>query len=112
MNNLKRNKMSKQTAVEWLAEKLKSQGLLIGEPNNLVAVKQAKAMEKEQIEDAFQDGKWDWDSHLNIGTESKDLAKYYNETYKGGEECSKHGVKKEGESCTLNNNCIFPKCTE
>lgn len=43
--------MSKQTAVEWLAEKLKSQGLLIGEPNNLVAVKQAKAMEKEQMID-------------------------------------------------------------
>ena len=36
---------------------------------------------------------------------------YYNETYKGGDKCSKHGVKKEGESCTLNNNCIYPKCT-
>jgi len=25
-------------------------------------------------------------------------------------ECLKHGVKKEGESCTLNNNCIYPAC--
>ena len=39
----------KQTAVEWLIDKLKSQGLLIGEPDNLVAVNQAKEMEKEQI---------------------------------------------------------------
>jgi hypothetical protein len=31
---LKTNKM-KQTAVQWLIEKLKSQGLLIGEINNL-----------------------------------------------------------------------------
>jgi hypothetical protein len=30
------------------------------------------------------------------------------------EEClwTKGKIKKEGESCTLNNNCIFPKCTE
>jgi len=39
----------KQTAVEWLLEKLKSQGLLIGEINNLVAVRQAKEIEKEQL---------------------------------------------------------------
>ena len=39
----------KQTAVEWLVEKIKSQGLLIGEIDNLVAVKQAKEMEKEQM---------------------------------------------------------------
>ena len=37
------------TAVDWLVEKLKSQGLLIGEIDNLVAVKQAKAMEKEKM---------------------------------------------------------------
>lgn len=24
--------------------------------------------------------------------------------------CSKNGIKKEGESCTLNNNCTFPSC--
>ena len=39
----------KQTAVEWLVEKLKSQGLLIGEPDNLVAVNQAKEMENEKM---------------------------------------------------------------
>ena len=39
----------KNSAVDWLVEKLKSQGLLIGEIDNLVAVKQAKEMEKEQM---------------------------------------------------------------
>jgi hypothetical protein len=24
--------------------------------------------------------------------------------------CNKNGIKKEGESCTLNNNCIYPNC--
>ena len=26
--------------------------------------------------------------------------------------CSKNGVKRDGESCTLNNNCIYPNCME
>jgi len=38
----------KDTIVEWLVDKLKSQGLLIGEIDNLVAVNQAKEMEKEE----------------------------------------------------------------
>jgi hypothetical protein len=37
-----------KTAVEWLVDKLKSQGLLIGEIDNLVAVNQAKELEKQQ----------------------------------------------------------------
>ena len=24
--------------------------------------------------------------------------------------CSKNGIKKEGESCSLNNNCTYPDC--
>jgi|LakMenEpi03Aug12_release.lakeMendotaPanAssembly.Ray.scaffolds.fasta_scaffold3954843_1 hypothetical protein len=27
-------------------------------------------------------------------------------------DCSKNGIKREGESCTLNNNCIYPDCME
>ena len=26
------------------------------------------------------------------------------------ENCSKNGVKRLGESCTLNNNCLYPNC--
>ena len=39
---------NQQSPVEWLVEKLKSQGLLIGD--KLVAVNQAKQMEKDQKE--------------------------------------------------------------
>ncbi len=28
------------------------------------------------------------------------------------ENCSKNGIKRLGESCTLNNNCIYPNCLE
>lgn len=41
-------------------------------------------VEKEQIEDAFLDGKWDWEEHIKDGKLSKDIAQYYNHKYKGG----------------------------
>ena len=66
----------KQTAVEWLVEKLKSQGLLIGEPKNLVAVKQAKEMEKQQIMDDFNNGVNDECLGKNTTAEQ-----YYNKEY-------------------------------
>jgi hypothetical protein len=65
----------KQTAVDWLVEKLKSQGLLIGEIDNLVAVKQAKAMEKQQIIDA-------WDNGCEDDGIIDNAEQYYNETFK------------------------------
>lgn len=40
------------TAIDFLVNKLKSQGLLIGDPNNLIAVIEAKEMEKQQIIEA------------------------------------------------------------
>ena len=32
------------------------------------------------------EGMWDWDDHIKNGMVSKDLAEYYNSTYKGGEQ--------------------------
>ena len=46
--------MSKQTAVEWLVDEL-----LSGKPLMPSLIEQAKEMEKEQIEDAFNEGV-DW----------------------------------------------------
>ena len=70
------------TAVDWLVEKLKSQGLLIGEIDNLVAVKQAKEMEKEQIIDAFLTGYLD-DLPDPLPKDYYELsAATYNETFK------------------------------
>ena len=67
----------KQTAVEWLYDEIKH---II--PNDLLKTfKQAKAMEKEQIIEAFENGLYDGDgrnrSHYNMNSEQ-----YYNETFK------------------------------
>jgi hypothetical protein len=73
--------MSKQTAVEFAFQKLAKQGLLFTDDHNsLVVYNQAKAMEKEQIEEAYDAGLFD-------GTmdDVKDRihSHYYNETYGG-----------------------------
>ena len=68
--------MTNQTAVEWLAEKIYNEGL------DDEFVKQAKAMEKEQIIEAFTKGElvkdnyFDYANPFNIKGQN-----YYNETY-------------------------------
>jgi hypothetical protein len=61
----------KQTAVEWLVEKLP----LIQQEGLRDEIEQAKEMEKEQIMDALKFGCSDWGSY-------KDKEQYYNETFK------------------------------
>jgi|LakMenEpi03Aug12_release.lakeMendotaPanAssembly.Ray.scaffolds.fasta_scaffold2104996_2 hypothetical protein len=72
--------MSKQTAVEWLIEQLffSDQSQTLNQ-----YIEQAKAIEKEQIEDA-------WDKRCYHGVvsqtwhiETKNGEQYYNETYGG-----------------------------
>ena len=86
LNNLKRNKIMKQTAVEFLEKEITEimsyleedgfyamQGVkdkLFGEKN---IIQQAKEMEKEQIKTSFTDG------FLN---NNKNSEQYYNETFK------------------------------
>ena len=75
--------MKKQTAVEWLGYELNTKLFYNITPELWEQVnaifEQAKAMEKEQIEDAWMDGV--------EGVLHKIAAeKYYNETYKGGEQ--------------------------
>ena len=74
--------MSKQTAVEWLVEQLLANGLLRLTKDEHSVYKelkdQAQAMERVQIEDA-------WNSAG--GGDAYHIGKqYYNETYKGGEQ--------------------------
>lgn len=72
--------MSKQTAVEWLAEKYELVGIL-----TTPMVERAKAIEREQIIDAVEAG-------YQIANEDERFkhiqthGQYYNETYKGGEQ--------------------------
>jgi hypothetical protein len=68
--------MSKQTAVEWLIEKMHKNIEWIPVPMQ----EQAKEMEKEQIIDAFEDGN-------EQGFICKTGIEYYNETYKKEEKC-------------------------
>lgn len=59
----------KQTAVEWLVEQMKLDELF----NADYFIEQAKEMEKEEIENAFNYGQFD------LGMEADE---YYNEIYK------------------------------
>jgi hypothetical protein len=62
----------KQTAVEWLWDKL-LKAEFINDPEELL--NQAKEMEKEQIKDAWFDGVTNWDSE-------KEVEDYIKETFK------------------------------
>ena len=80
LNNLKRNKMTKQTAVEWLIEKLNQcEPMYSSIQSNAQKyiweklIKQAKEMEKEQIIEAHGAKQY----HKTVSGEQ-----YYNETYK------------------------------
>jgi hypothetical protein len=70
---LNQNKMEKQiSAVEWLVNTLELDTRFNGIMTNVI--EQAKAMEKEQIKDAYYNGKYN-----NV---SRDTAEqYYTETY-------------------------------
>ncbi len=64
----------KETAVEWLFEQLKENNMLtFDEWTGLF--EQAKAMEKEQIINAYDRGYFDYDIYRNGQN-------YYNETFK------------------------------
>ena len=65
----------KKTAVEWLINEYVNKNVI-----NIEAIKQALAMEKEQIKDAFVEC---WKSNVPDGIECKlDAEQYYVETFK------------------------------
>ena len=71
--------MSKQTAVEWLQEAMsKKLSSKIG-PYFLDLFENAKAMEKEQIIEAYKIG---YDEGLQIITKYENVEDYYTSTYK------------------------------
>ena len=80
---------NKQTAVEWIISKLHLRLLTIeSEPhgivretmldNLLIDLEQAKAMEKEQIKDAFNEARL---TNPMLGFKHLTFEEYYNETY-------------------------------
>jgi predicted nucleic-acid-binding protein len=80
--------MSKQTAVEWLLVKICMLGVSEGDGLNIdEIIDQAKAMEREQIIDAALELICN-EYQLEVATQDliDSAEKYYNETYKGGEQ--------------------------
>ena len=68
----------KQTAVEWLYDQIENKGKCIYE-----VIEQAKAMEKEQIMDAYLKGYLEEIPNPSTSHYYTDLAEqYYNETFK------------------------------
>jgi hypothetical protein len=65
----------KQTAVEWLFEQYFEVKWGSMQGNMPTIFEQAKEMEKEQIEDAYESGVWD------VGCRNADSKKYYKENY-------------------------------
>ena len=76
--------MENKTAVEWLIEQIKDDQFKKVKTDLQWSkiFEQAKEMEKEQIEDAFQLGKWNGYDNANGLTDLIDPSQYYNETYK------------------------------
>jgi hypothetical protein len=66
----------KQTAVEWLVEKLDQNFDYVAD----TIIEQAKAMEKEQITEAYDAGLFDGSMDI---VKDRMYKKYYNETYGG-----------------------------
>lgn len=64
----------KKTAVEWLVNELENHHVF-HDIKNTVAYQQAKAMEREQIVDAYEDGYSDSDNKLSFNKQ------YYIENY-------------------------------
>ena len=71
--------MEKQTATEWLFDKLWD--VPRDKFNWFVLLKQAENMEKEQIEDAFKIG-YNNGACVNDGEDIYHGANYYNQTFK------------------------------
>jgi hypothetical protein len=70
--------MNKQTAVEWLIEKITEQGTNTYWDMNFVV---AEEMEKQQIIQAHLNGQSEWDIKALEDINFKLANEYYNETY-------------------------------
>ena len=73
---------NKQTAVEWLTEKLRIEFVFVFSNDIL---EQAIEMEKQQIIDAYRDGRSDQQSERPSKFYNRNAKYYYNETFKQNE---------------------------
>jgi hypothetical protein len=76
--------MAQQTAVEWMVNGLLECGYISKDSKIMNQfIKKTKAIEKEQIKEAFRIGEMNNDSHHYTGRKiHKDQTDYFNKTYK------------------------------
>ena len=70
---------NKQSSVEWLVEKTKRQEWYTIEQEKFI--EQAKAMHKEEVVDAYREGRSDQQSARNQSFYHRNAEQYYNEIY-------------------------------
>jgi hypothetical protein len=90
-------------------------------------LKDSKVLDRVPLLPALEEGVWTLPIGINVFStgygmiipatgQNIDISNNWvgSYVYEGllADKCSKYGVKKEGESCIQNNNCIFPKCLE
>ena len=75
--------MKKQTAVEWFQEQIIKKVNGTCELSEIQIFERAKAMEKEQIEDAHIEGQRVFDNYQHTQWTTDQAEQYYNETYGG-----------------------------
>ena len=77
----------KQSSIDWFAKKLAKQGLLMTEDSEyIVAYLEAKAMHKEEIVEAYREGRSDQQSARDERFYHRNAESYYNETFGGNNE--------------------------
>ena len=74
--------MKKQTAVEWFQEQIIKIVNGTCELSEIQIFERAKAMEKEQVEDAHIEGQRVFDNYQHTQWTTDQAEQYYNETYK------------------------------
>lgn len=79
--------MKKQTAVEWFNQQIIDKQNGNGDLRSWDEIfEQAKAMEKEQIVEAWNGGNYGYFYSKGTKEDFNDGSEYYNEVYKGGEQ--------------------------
>ena len=83
--NLKEMGDNKQSSIDKFVQQLKRKGLLITEDSEyIVAYLEAKAMHKEEVRDAYREGRTDQQSNEKFYHRNAQL--YFNETFGGNNE--------------------------
>ena len=78
--------MKKQTAVEWFQDQIIKIVNGTCELSETQIFEQAKAMEREQIIEAWNGGNYGYFYSKGTKEDFNDGSEYYNEVYKGGEQ--------------------------